>query len=127
MSSGPGTTEERPRIFHVSSSETLRKLRDDILRIHGFEVESTLSYTSVPEAVSRAAYDLVLIDVDGENRVKQAVELCDDIKHVLPHQHVAYVCNYRVAIDSDCPDEIIRAEFDPEALVRSARQILEDR
>ena len=84
MSSGPGTTEEKPRIFHVSSSETLRKLRDDILRINGFEVESTLSYTSVVEAVSTAAYDLVLIDVDGETRVKQAVELCDDIKTCFP-------------------------------------------
>jgi hypothetical protein len=30
-----------------------------------------------------------------------------------------------VAIVSDCPDEIIRAEFNPEALVRGVQQMLE--
>ncbi len=40
-------------------------------------------------------------------------------------QHVAFVCNYRVAIDSDCPDEIIRAEFNPEALVQGVQNALE--
>jgi hypothetical protein len=29
-----------------------------------------------------------------------------------------------VAIESDCPDEIIRAEFNPEALVRGVQQAL---
>ena len=59
-------------------------------------------------------------------RVESAQELCDDIKKVVPHQHVAFVCNYRVAIESDCPDEIIRArrlQDDPatlEATLRSA-------
>lgn len=127
MSGQSGDTQGKPRIFHVSSGEILQKLRDDILRIHGFEVESTLSYNSVLDALSTAAYDVVLIDVEGENRVKQAVELCDNIKKAFPGQHVAYVCNYRVAIQSECPDEVIRAEFNPEALVRSVREALGDR
>ena len=29
-------------ILHVSSRELVQKLRDDILRIHGFDVDSTL-------------------------------------------------------------------------------------
>ena len=30
----------------------------------------------------------------------------------------------RIGIESDCPDEIIRAEFNPEALVRGVQQAL---
>ena len=32
----------RQRIFHVSSRENIKGLRDEILRMHGYEVESTL-------------------------------------------------------------------------------------
>ncbi|HEV2276032.1 MAG TPA: hypothetical protein VGR96_17810 [Acidobacteriaceae bacterium] len=124
-------TEEKngrkPRIFHVSNRETLLKLRDDILRLHGFEVDSTLYSQCSPDQVAKGEYDLVLIDVEGENRVGQAIQLCNDIKEFSPGQQVAYVCNYRVAIESDCPDEVIRAEFNPEALVRSVQQALPGR
>ena len=33
-------------------------------------------------------YDLVLIDVEADVRVQSAQELCDEIKKVLPEQHV---------------------------------------
>lgn len=114
----------RPRIYHVGGSEPLRILRDDILRLHGFEVVSTLSTSQVLQDVIQGSYHLVLIDVEGDNRVPAAVRLCDEIKHALPDQTVAYVCNHRVSINSDCPDEIIRAEFDPEALVRSVKEMI---
>jgi CheY-like chemotaxis protein len=76
------------------------------------------------EEVTRENYDLVLIDVEAEVRVQSAQELCDEIKKSVPDQHVAFVCNYRVAIESDCPDEIIRAEFNPEALVRGIQEVM---
>jgi hypothetical protein len=101
------------RIFHVSSRENIQGLRDEILRLHGFEVQSTL-YSGHPlDEVADQDYDLVLIDVESDVRVQSAQELCDAIKKVVPRQHVAFVCNYRVGIESDCPDEIIRAEFNP--------------
>ncbi len=124
MYATPVITEQRIRIFHVGGQETVQKLRDDILRLHGFEVESTLSFTEALEQVSKSGYDLVLIDIENGSRVADAVHLCDEIKKVRPHQHVAYVCNYRVSVDSDCPDEIIRAEFNPEGLVNSVKQLL---
>ena len=74
---------------------------------------------------SRRDYDLVLIDVEADVKVQSAQELCDEIKKIQPDQHVAFVCNYRVSIESDCPDEIIRAEFNPEALVRGVKEALE--
>jgi CheY-like chemotaxis protein len=115
-----------PRILHVSSRELIQKLRDDILRIHGFEVESTLSLDRALEMAQSARYSLVLIDVEGENRVAEAEFLCDAIKKTIPDQRVAYVCNHRVSFESDCPDEIIRAEFNPDLLVRTVREILAD-
>jgi DNA-binding NtrC family response regulator len=114
----------RQRIFHVSSRENIKGLRDEILRMHGFEVQSTLYSSGALHEVAQKDYDLVLIDVESDVRVQSAQELCDEIKKVVPQQHVAFVCNYRVAIESDCPDEIIRAEFNPEALVRGVRQAL---
>ena len=97
-------------------------LRDEILRMHGFDVDSTVYSRQAAEEVAEKDYDLVLIDVEADVRVQSAQELCDEIKKVHPLQHVAFVCNYRVAIDSDCPDEIIRAEFNPEAMVRGVQQ-----
>jgi DNA-binding NtrC family response regulator len=114
----------RQRIFHVSSRENIKGLRDEILRMHGFEVQSTLYSSRALDEVAQKDYDLVLIDVESDVRVQSAQELCDEIKKVVPQQHVAFVCNYRVAIESDCPDEIIRAEFNPEALVRGVQQAL---
>ncbi len=115
----------RKRIFHVSSRENIMSLRDEILRMHGFEVDSTVYASQVVDQVSWKDYDLVLIDVEADVRVQTAQQLCDAIKKVQPDQHVAFVCNYRVAIESDCPDEIIRSEFNPEAMVRGVKQALE--
>jgi DNA-binding NtrC family response regulator len=115
---------ERKRIFHVSSRLNIMGLRDEILRMHGFDVDSTVYSREAAAEVAEKDYDLVLIDVEADVRVQSAQELCDEIKKVHPLQHVAFVCNYRVAIDSDCPDEIIRAEFNPEAMVRGVQQAL---
>jgi DNA-binding response OmpR family regulator len=114
----------KKRIFHVSSRLNIMGLRDEILRMHGFEVDSTVYSNQAADEVANRDYDLVLIDVEADVRVQSAQELCDEIKKVQPSQHVAFVCNYRVAIDSDCPDEIIHAEFNPEALVRGVKDAL---
>jgi hypothetical protein len=68
--------------------------------------------------VLRVSYDLVLIDVDLTSGCRAPKILCDTIKKAAPGQHVAFVCNHRVSIERDCPDEIIRAEFKPDALLR---------
>jgi DNA-binding response OmpR family regulator len=100
------------------------QLRDEILRMHGFEVESTIYSREAADVVAGKDYDLVLIDVEADVKVQSAQELCDEIKKAHPGQHVAFVCNYRVAVESDCPDDIIRSEFNPEALVRGVKEAL---
>jgi DNA-binding NtrC family response regulator len=121
---GEENSNGRKRIFHVSSRQNIMGLRDEILRMHGFEVESTVYSVRALEEVSQNNFDLVLIDVEADAKVQSAQELCDAIKKVQPGQHVAFVCNFRVSIESDCPDEIIRAEFNPEALVRGIKDAL---
>jgi DNA-binding response OmpR family regulator len=116
---------ELRRIFHVSRRKDVMELRDTILRMKGFHVKSTVDSAKVIDEVLRTDYDLILIDVESDIAVKSAQELCDTIKKAAPGQHVAFVCNHRVGVESDCPDEIIRADFNPEALVRGVHETLE--
>ncbi len=101
------------------------ELRDRILRLHGFEVVSTLSLKETPVIFQRQPFDLVLVDVEGQGRVPQAEQLCAEIRELHPGQKVAFVCNYQVSIESNCPDDIIEAEFNPEAFVEGVMKVLE--
>ncbi len=103
--------------MHVGSRDIIILLRDDILKLHGYEVVSTLSLEEAPEIFDRQPFDLVLVDVEGQGRVPQAEHLCAEIRTRHPGQKVAFVCNYLVSIESDCPDEIIQAQFNPVAFV----------
>ena len=55
----------------------------------------------------------------------QAEQLCDEIRATKLDQKVGFVCNHLVSIDSDCPDEIIQAEFDPVAFVDGVKRMLD--
>ncbi len=118
-------SEEKKNILHVGSREIIIQLRDDILRLHGCEVVSTLSLDQAPEIFQTQPFDLVLVDVEGQGRVPQAEHLCAEIRTLHPGQKVAFVCNYLVSIDSDCPDDIIHAEFNPVAFVDGVKRMLE--
>ena len=61
--------------------------------------------------------------MEGESGIKDAEHLCSEIKTAQPEHKVAFVCNWRVAIMTDCPDEIVRTEFDPAAFVSGVRDI----
>ncbi len=111
-------------ILHICARETLRPLRDQILRLSGFEVDSTLSTEEGLSLFWSKHYDLVLIDVEGEHKIKQAEAMCSEIKTAQPGQLVAFVCNWRVAVLTDCPDEILRTEFDPQRFVSGVRSMI---
>jgi DNA-binding NtrC family response regulator len=117
-------TDNKQAILHICSREMLRPLRDQILRISGFEVDSTLSHAEGLSMFWSRHYDLVLIDVEGEAGIKDAEHLCSEIRTAQPGQVVAFVCNWRVAIQTDCPNEIVRTEFDPAAFVEGVRDIV---
>jgi len=114
----------KPAILHICSRETLRPLRDQIMRLSGYEVDSTISHSEAVAIFSRRPYQLVLIDVEGESGIYAAEGLCAEIRTVHPGQLVAFVCNWRVANLTDCPDEILRTEFDPRAFVQGVQSIL---
>jgi len=111
-------------ILHICKREMLRPLRDEILRIHGFLVESTCDISEAITMYTAQPYALVLVDVEGERGIAEAETLCSDIKTTNPAQRVAFVCNWRVAILTDCPDDILRTEFNPAAFVAGVQEIL---
>jgi DNA-binding NtrC family response regulator len=111
-------------ILHVCSRETILGLRDQIFKLHGYQVDSTLSLDRGLQYANARDYDVVVIDVEGNGRVPSAEKLCHDIKAIRPAQDVVFICNYRVSIESECPDEIIRSEFNPVAMIEGIQAIL---
>jgi DNA-binding response OmpR family regulator len=118
------THSNEPSILHVCKREMLRFLRDQILRISGFRVDSTLSSADALAMFQAHAYDLILIDVEGERGIPEAEHLCSVVKTEKNEQLVAFVCNWRVAGLTDCPDEIVRTEFDPVAFISGVKNLL---
>jgi CheY-like chemotaxis protein len=113
-----------PTILHVCTREVICELRDSILRLQGYDVVSTLSPIEAEVLFTKSKFDLVLVDVEGDDRIPQAEKFCEDIKKKDPEQKIAFVCNYRVAKESDCPDEIIHSDFNPEEMVKGVKEIL---
>jgi hypothetical protein len=111
-------------ILHICTRETIRPLRDHVLTLSGFHVDSTLNHAEGLSMFWARHYDLVLIDVEGETGIPAAEHMCSEIKTAQPEQLVAFVCNWRVAIMTDCPDEILRTEFDPAAFAQGVRDIV---
>lgn len=119
------TTPKRA-ILHICTQETLRPLRDQVLRLQGFEVDSSATHEEGLSMFWGRQYDLVLIDVEGEHGIAQAEHICSEIKTAQPEQLVAFVCNWRVANMTDCPDEVVRTEFDPGAFADGVSAIVPD-
>jgi DNA-binding response OmpR family regulator len=117
--------DSKSAILHICRREMLRPLRDQILRLSGFEVDSTLLTSEGLSMFWSRHYDLVLIDVEGEQGIAEAEHLCSEIKTAQPEQLVAFVCNWRVAILTDCPDEILRTEFNPASFIGGVRDIVQ--
>jgi hypothetical protein len=111
-------------ILHICTRETIRPLRDKVLSLSGFHVDSTLTHTEGLSMFWAHRYDLVLIDVEGESGIPAAEHMCSEIKTAQHGQLIAFVCNWRVAIMTDCPDEILRTEFDPAAFAQGVRDIV---
>ena len=111
-------------ILHICTRETIRPLRDQVLRLNGFQVDSAPSHREGMLMFWSHQYDLLLIDVEGENGIADAERMCSEIKRAQPEQLVAFVCNWRVANLTDCPDEIVRTEFDPAAFAQGVSNIV---
>ena len=115
---------EGKNILHVCERELIRDLRTRVLRMEGFEVTPAMNFDEAHTLHQRHPYRLLLIDVEGNSRVPAAEEFCHEIKQRRPEQKVAYICNYRVSIHLDCPDEIIHSDFNPAALVEGVTHLL---
>jgi len=117
--------QNKKSILHIGSREVILALRDDILKLQGYDVVSTTSLAEGPGLFAERPFDLVLVDVEGQGRVPDAEALCAEIRTLHPGQKVAFVCNYLVSIESDCPDDIIQAQFNPQAFIEGVARMLE--
>ena len=113
-----------PTILHVCGREQIRGLRDQIFRLNGYEVESTVSVDEGLKLAIAKKYSLVVIDVEGDGRIPAAEKLCTEIKRHRPDQDVVFICNYRVSVNSDCPNEVVRSEFNPQAMLDGLKAVL---
>ncbi len=113
-------------ILHVCQREIVRPLRDQIMRLSGYAVKSTCDFHEALPMFKQSPFDLVLVDVEGERDVHMAEHLCSEIKTAHPGQLVAFVCNWRVAILTDCPDEVLRTEFNPAAFIAGVHKVIKD-
>ena len=118
------STEAEPKksILHICVREVLRPIRDQILRLSGYTVGSTCEYDQALDLFRAGSFDLVLLDVEGDESVPAAERFCSEVKTLRHGQLVAFVCNWRVAILTDCPDEVLRTEFDPAAFVAGVKK-----
>ena len=123
---GNGATSQKPHVLHVCTREVLRPVRDQILRVAGYDVDSSETHEEALTKTKSNRYDLVLIDIDSQHHVRNAEELCSALKTADPDQRVAFVCNWRVAILNECPDDIVRSEFDPVGFLSGVAAALQD-
>jgi len=112
-------------ILHICSRDVILGLRDQIFRMHGYEVDSTVSLDEGRKLALAKEYSLVIVDVEGDGRIPSAEKLCTEIKQHRPGQEVVFICNYRVSVHTDCPNDIIRAEFNPQAMIDGVKAALE--
>ena len=111
-------------ILHLCKREILRPIRDQILRISGYAVTSTCDAAEALTLFHANPFALVLIDIEAADGIHDAEKVCSEVKTSHHGQLVAFVCNWRVAFLTDCPDEILRTEFDPAAFVAGVHQLL---
>jgi DNA-binding response OmpR family regulator len=114
-----------PTLLHICGRDTILGLRDQIFRMHGYEVDSTVSLDDGLKLALARKYSLVIIDVEGDGRIPAAEKVCTRIKQHRPDQEVVFICNYRVSVHTDCPNDIIRSEFNPQAMIDGVKAALE--
>ncbi len=114
-------------LLHICGRDTILGLRDQIFRMHGYEVDSTVSLDDGLKLALTRKYSLVIIDVEGDGRIPAAERVCTQIKEHRPDQEIVFICNYRVSVYTDCPNEIIRSEFNPQAMIDGVKAALKDK
>jgi len=121
-----GTESQKHHILHVCTRDVLRTVRDQIMSVAGYDVDSCETHEEALAKATSNRYDLILIDIDSQHNVRHAEELCSAIKTADPKQRVVFVCNWRVAILNECPDDIVRSEFDPVGFLSGVAAALQD-
>jgi CheY-like chemotaxis protein len=114
----------KTRILHLCAREHLLPLRDHALRNAGYEVDSVGDSNTALTRACSTHFEMVIIDVESDAQMARAEAFCEHIRKALPNIVVAFACNWQVSHNSQCPDEVIHTEFNPDAFVSGIRQML---
>jgi DNA-binding NtrC family response regulator len=117
-------TLPKPSILHISTREVLRPIRDHMLRLAGYDVISCDGYDEGLTVLRKNVVELVLIDIESQGQVPEAEHLCSALKSHDIAQRVAFVCNWRIATVVECPDHVVRSEFDPVGFLSGVSSLL---
>jgi CheY-like chemotaxis protein len=115
---------QKPSILHISTREVLRPVRDHMLRLAGYDVISCDGYDEGLNVLRKKATELVLIDIESQRQVAEAEHLCSALKSHNIAQRIAFVCNWRIAPIVECPDHVVRSEFDPAGFLSGVSSLL---
>jgi hypothetical protein len=110
------------RLLLVGRDSLLRKLRAEVLKSRGYTV---FPATDPDDALTRCkpgAYDAVL--VSGEEDEQEALDFCEQVRHLNPNQVVIIIVRPNVYIPGDsCPDEVAE-NGSPSELLRTVQSAL---
>lgn len=82
-----------PSILLASDSERLGRLLHQTLHERGFAIEYAGDYTRLEEALIGRGFDVVLLEVTGEDAVESAVEAALSVKRANTNQFVGYLAD----------------------------------
>ena len=100
----------KPAILMITPQPDL--LHDRILAADGYEVTTVTSFLEAMQVWRPKLFPLVMILANRNSR--EALEFCEGVKKIDPEQKVVFVAPRFVPVDSDCPNEVIRLDHNPE-------------
>jgi DNA-binding NtrC family response regulator len=119
-------TEEQMRqakhIVLVQNDQYLIDTRKTLLEKQGYFVQAVHTVDSARAICRNLDCDLVI--VDSEEDYNSALELCEEVKAENPGISVAVITWDASALESECPDEVIRRERGPQEFLKKVRLAL---
>ena len=96
----------RQKILLVGGSESRQSLRASILRAHGLKVDVARGLTDSRALCRRSTYDWVVLDTHSLFH-GEVIDFCEQLRHALPQQRIAFYVGAPTYISLQWPDEDI--------------------
>jgi DNA-binding response OmpR family regulator len=110
------------RLLLVGRDPLMRKIRADVLKRCGYSVFPATDYEDALSRCKPEAYHAVLVSAEDDEQ--EALDFCEEVRKLNPHQVVIVIARPNVYIPGDsCPDDIVE-NIQPTELIESLRAAL---